>query len=69
VLQHAPTVFTPGERAGILCTGGWLGLGTGLDGKGKSLSNWNLIPESSGPYRIAETNDLIISLDGRYPVV
>jgi len=32
----APALLTPQERTGILCTGGWVGLGAGLDGYEKT---------------------------------
>jgi len=32
---HDPAAFTPGKSPGTHGTGGWLGLGTGLEGQGK----------------------------------
>jgi len=41
--------FTPEKRTGTHCTGGWVGLGAGLDGCVKSRPHRDSIP---GPYNI-----------------
>ena len=42
--RNAPAAFTPGERPGIHCTGGWVGHMAGLDGCGKSRLHRDSIP-------------------------
>ena len=38
--------FTPGERPGTHCTGGWVGHRAGLDGCGKSLPQLGFDPRT-----------------------
>ena len=47
--HHAPAR----ERLGIHCTGGWVGLGTGLDRCGKSRPHRDWIPGPSSSQRVA----------------
>ena len=41
---HAPAAPYPRERSGTHCTGGWVGLRTGLDRCGKSRPHRDSIP-------------------------
>jgi hypothetical protein len=50
--HHAPAAFTL-ERLGTHCTGGWVGLGAGLDRCGKSRPHRDSIPGPFSPYRVA----------------
>jgi hypothetical protein len=43
-----PAAVPPGKTAGSLCTGGWVGSRTGLNGYGKSRPHQDLIP---GPFK------------------
>jgi hypothetical protein len=36
--RHGPVALPPGKSPGTHCTGGWLGLGAGLNGCGKFLA-------------------------------
>jgi len=45
--RHAPATPYPRERPRTHCTGGWVGLGAGLDRCGKSRPHRNSIP---GPF-------------------
>ena len=53
---HAPSVSppTPGKRPGTHCTGGWVGLGAGLDGQENLAPTGILSPDraarSCSPY-------------------
>ena len=47
---------TPGERHGILCTGGWVGLGDGLSGHG------NLAPTGIGSTDLSARNESLYPL-------
>jgi len=51
--RHAPAAPYPRERAGTHCTGGWVGLRTGLDRFGKSRPYRDSIPGPSSPYAVA----------------
>jgi hypothetical protein len=42
--RHAPAAFSPGKRPGTHCTGGWVGLGAGLDGCRKFRTLRDSIP-------------------------
>jgi hypothetical protein len=42
-----PGHFTPQERPGTHCRGGWVGLRAGLEGCGTSCLHWDLIPRLS----------------------
>jgi hypothetical protein len=42
-------LFTPRERLGTYCTGGWMDPRAGLDKCGQSRLNWNSIPGPSSP--------------------
>jgi hypothetical protein len=47
--RQAPAALPPGKRQGTHCTGGWVGLGAGLDGNGKSRPHMGLNPGQSIP--------------------
>ena len=51
-------LFTPGERPGTRCTGGWVGPSAGLDRCGKSRSHRVSIPGPSSPYPVAIPTEL-----------
>ena len=53
-----PGRFTPGERPGTHCTGGWVGPRTGLDGCRKSRRHRDSIPGPSSPQRVATPAEL-----------
>ena len=44
-----PGRFTTGERPGIPCTGGWVGLGDGPDGHGRLRHHRDSVPGPSSP--------------------
>jgi hypothetical protein len=46
---NAPAALPPGKKAGIHCTGGWVGPSAGLDGCGKSRLHRDSIPGPSSP--------------------
>ena len=45
--RYAPAALLPGRRPGTHCTGQRVGSRAGLDGCGKSRSNWDSIPGPS----------------------
>ena len=47
--HHAPAALPPGKMPGTHCTGGWVGLGAGLDRCGKSRPHRDSIPGPSSP--------------------
>jgi hypothetical protein len=49
VVNTTPRPPLPTERPGTNCTGGWVGLGAGLDSCGKSRSHRDSIPGPSFP--------------------
>ena len=49
VIKATPRRFTPGERPSVHCIGGRLGRRAGLDGRGKSHPDLDLIPVPSSP--------------------
>ena len=51
--RHAPTAAYARERPGTHFTGGWVGLGAGLDSCGKSRPHPDSIPGPSSPYAVA----------------
>jgi hypothetical protein len=44
-----PGCFTPRKDSGTNCTGGWMGLGAILEGRGKSCSLWDSVFGLSSP--------------------
>jgi len=60
--RHAPAAPYPRERTGTHCTGGWIGLRTGLDRCGKSRPHRDSFPGPSSPWAVAlRLNGLVIS--------
>ena len=53
-----PGRFSPRERPGTHCIGGWLGSRSCLDGCGKSRPHRDLIPGPSSPQRVAIPTEL-----------
>ena len=49
VVNTTPRLPLPRERSGTHCTGGWVGLGAGLDRRGKSRPHRDSIPGPSSP--------------------
>jgi hypothetical protein len=47
--RHAHATLPPGGIPGTHCTGGWVGLGFGLDGSVKSWRHRDSIPPPSSP--------------------
>ena len=51
--SFSPAALPPGKRVGTHYIGGWVGPRAGLDGRGKSRPQCDLIPEPSSPYPAA----------------
>jgi hypothetical protein len=51
--HHAPAALPPEKRPGTYCTGGWVGIGTGLDGHGKFRLYRDSIPGLSSRTRLS----------------
>jgi hypothetical protein len=47
--RHAAAALPPGKRPVTHCIGGWVGPRACLDGRGKSRSHRDSIPEPSSP--------------------
>ena len=64
VVNATPLTLYRRQRPGIYCTGGWVGLGVGLDVCGKSLHHQDSIPGLSNRQRVAilTTQNYYISL-------
>jgi len=56
--QHAPAALYPRERRGTHCTGGWVGLRAGLDGR-KISSPPGFDPGLSSPHLCIRTHSEI----------
>ena len=46
---HARAALTLGESLGSHCVGGWVGIGAGLDKRGKTRPNRKMNPITSNP--------------------
>jgi hypothetical protein len=59
--RNAPAASPQGKRLGIYCRGGWVDHRAGLDGRRKSYSHRDTIPEIKIYSRL---EDLLIALNG-----
>ena len=58
---HVPAAFTPRERPGTHCTGGWVGRRAGLDRCGKSRPPPGFDPRTFQPVAIFYTDYAILT--------